>query len=244
MLGPTGINFKLSCAAKKGHEATVKLLLAKDGVNPDSKMVKLLLAQDSINPESKDNNGQTPLVLAAANGQKGMVELLLVQDSINPDSKDNKGQTLLLQATTNGHEGVRNVLQLLLMMEGINLESKDANGQTPLSKAAGNGHSEVVKLLLENGSDLNVTNNDSNPHSGEFGCILQGAVYYGYEALQQPDLIQKTLEEFARLLLASIQSQPLVMNDQVERGYRPIVFIALCLGGIMLMEALVAISDK
>ncbi|KAF2177265.1 ankyrin, partial [Zopfia rhizophila CBS 207.26] len=47
-------------AARDGHDAAVKLLLEKDGVNPDS----------------KDIYGQTPLSIAARNGHKAIVKLL------------------------------------------------------------------------------------------------------------------------------------------------------------------------
>lgn len=61
---------------------------------------------------------------------------------------------------------------------------------------------------------------------------------------QQPHLIQKTLEEFAELLLTGIQSRPLATNDQRGRGDRPIVFVASCLGGIILMKALVDATNE
>jgi len=48
-------------AAANGHETVVRLLLATDGVDPDS--------EDSV--------GQTPLFFAVANGQEAVVRLLL-----------------------------------------------------------------------------------------------------------------------------------------------------------------------
>ena len=50
----------LSWAAENGHEAVVKLLLARDGVDP----------------ESKDNSGRTPLSWAAEKGHEAVVKLL------------------------------------------------------------------------------------------------------------------------------------------------------------------------
>ena len=56
----------LSCAAEKGHEAVVKLLLAKDGRTPLSwAVVKLLLAKDRVDMNSQDDYGRTPLSWAA-----------------------------------------------------------------------------------------------------------------------------------------------------------------------------------
>ena len=120
----------LSWAAEKGHEAVVKLLLDKEGVDPDS----------------KDNYGRTPLSWAAEKGHEAVVKLLLEKDGVDPDSKDNDGQTPLSWAAENGHEAV---VKLLLDKEGVDPDSKDNYGRTPLSWAAGNGHEAVVKLLLD-----------------------------------------------------------------------------------------------
>lgn len=56
---------------------------------------------------------------------------------------------------------------------------------------------------------------------------------------EQSDLIQKRIEELARLLLDGIQRRPLARNSYSGGDDRPIVFIASCLGGIILMKALV-----
>jgi ankyrin repeat protein len=43
-------------------------------------VVKLLLATDHANPDSKDCYGQTPLLLAAGSGYDAVVKLLLAKD--------------------------------------------------------------------------------------------------------------------------------------------------------------------
>ncbi|KAK4233364.1 hypothetical protein C8A03DRAFT_38931 [Achaetomium macrosporum] len=58
------------------------------------------------------------------------------------------------------------------------------------------------------------------------------------EVLQPSDLIQKTIEEYALLLLDGIQREVLVENAAGREG-RPVLFIASCLGGIILAKALV-----
>ncbi|RYP18646.1 hypothetical protein DL767_009791 [Monosporascus sp. MG133] len=64
------------------------------------------------------------------------------------------------------------------------------------------------------------------------------------DLFERPDLIQKTIEEFARLLLAGIKGRPSVTNGHLGKDDRPIVFIASCLGGIVLMKALVMASSE
>jgi hypothetical protein len=62
------------------------------------------------------------------------------------------------------------------------------------------------------------------------------------DLLEQPDLIQKTIKEFARVLLAGIKSRTLATDDHGRKEDQPIVFVASCLGGIILAKALVIAS--
>jgi len=61
-----------------GHEAVVKLLLAKDGDDMDPK--------DSA-------YGRTLLWWAAENGQEAVVRLLLAKDGVDVNSEDSDGRT-------------------------------------------------------------------------------------------------------------------------------------------------------
>jgi hypothetical protein len=125
----------LSWSAENGHEAVVKLLLDKEGVDPDSK--------DTL-------YGQTPLGWAAANGHEAVVKLLLDREDVNPDFKDAiHDETPLRQATANGHVAV---VRLLLNKQGIDLDSKDAAyARTPLCQAAASRREAVIKLLQRRG---------------------------------------------------------------------------------------------
>lgn len=62
--------------------------------------------------------------------------------------------------------------------------------------------------------------------------------------LQRTDLVQKKIEELALLLFETIQNRPLAKNEYVRREDRPILFIASCLGGIVLMKALVETGEE
>ncbi|KAJ6201088.1 LOW QUALITY PROTEIN: hypothetical protein J3E72DRAFT_413051 [Bipolaris maydis] len=90
---------------------------------------------------SRNDNGQTPLFLAARGGHEytGKVEI---------DLKDNYDQTPLLVAAREGHEGV---VKLLLDTGKVEVDSRDKCGKTPLFWTARNGHEDVVKLLLDTG---------------------------------------------------------------------------------------------
>jgi len=70
------------------------LLLATS--NGYKAVVKLLLAWDNIDLNSKDKFGATPLLLAAEYRSKAVVELLLAWDNVNPDPKSALRDILLL----------------------------------------------------------------------------------------------------------------------------------------------------
>ena len=56
-------------------------------------MVKLLLARDDVDPNSKDSDGQTPLSFATQRGNEAMVKLFLARDNVDADSEDSDGGT-------------------------------------------------------------------------------------------------------------------------------------------------------
>ena len=104
----------LSWAAENGHEA----------------VVKLLLAQDTVDSDSKSNGGRTPLSWAAVNGHEAVVELLLAQVRVDPDPKSNSGWTPLSLAARQGHSDVVKLLLAKYEENGIVLHDKDVNFAT------------------------------------------------------------------------------------------------------------------
>jgi ankyrin repeat protein len=151
-------------AARKGHEAIAKLVLAsdKDAVHFKNKwrdsplsvasengheaIVKLLLATDMSQINSRNWDGRTALSQAAALGHKGVVRLLLESGKVDVNSKDGENETPLSKAAWGGHE---EVVRLLLESGKVDVNSTTGEGDTPLSRAAAGGHEGVVRLLLE-----------------------------------------------------------------------------------------------
>ena len=155
-------NAPLAWAALNGHEGVVKILLGRDGVNPDKQdvsgrtpllraamnghegVVKILLGQGDVSPDKPDRNHQTPLLFAAENGHEGVVKMLLERDDVSPDKPDWCGQTPLLCAARNGNEGV---VKMLLEQDDVNPNKPDSRGRTPLWWATQRGHAGVIELL-------------------------------------------------------------------------------------------------
>ena len=126
----------LTWAAKKGHVCVVDFLLQQEGVNIGF----------------KDKYGQSPLSIAAENGQEAVTRLLLKRGS-DIEFKDNHGQTALSRAAENNHDAVVK----LLLEHDANIESKDIGGRTPLAWAVVNDRESVVELLLSRGANPNAT---------------------------------------------------------------------------------------
>jgi ankyrin repeat protein len=66
-------------------------------------VVKLLLAREGVDPNSKGVGSLTPLLLAARLGHKEMVNLLLTKNGVDPDPKDDNGRTALSFTAQEGH---------------------------------------------------------------------------------------------------------------------------------------------
>ena len=110
-------------------------------------VVKTLMEYDSINKEPTDDNGETPMHIAAQYGQLDVVKLLMDEEyDISRQPRNLYNDTPLHYAALNGR---LEVVEYLMKQRGIEKEPRDQSGQTPLHAAAKNGHLNVVKLLMK-----------------------------------------------------------------------------------------------
>ncbi|QCC00580.1 hypothetical protein E6A55_07940 [Cupriavidus necator H16] len=147
---------------------TVKKLLAK-GVDPnlvDSrgnpalvlalrekslKAATVLIRAKDIDFDKANPAGETPLMMAALQGELDMVKLMVDE----MEAEINKtGWTPLHYAATNGHNDVVKYL----VDHAAYIDAESPNGTTPLMMAARGGHIETVKLLLDEGADMRLKN--------------------------------------------------------------------------------------
>jgi ankyrin repeat protein len=168
------------------HEAVTK--------NDGTKVRELI----QNNPDlvfSKDEDGFTPLHLAAANGYKGLVEFLLTTKA-EVNSKDNAGSTPLHQAAA--AEGEHGALVELLLAHNADVDAADKHGLTPLHYATLANNQDVVKSLLTHGANANIRDNKN----GNTPLII--AVAKGYKRVAQ-----LLLEHGADVNLADNEGTPL-----------------------------------
>ena len=92
----------------------------------------------------RDEEGLTPLMMAAVTNDSVMVELLL-RHKANPNLQNNVGMTALMAAAFNTSEAV----MPLLLAGGANPDLQDVKGRTALIVAAKQGVNNPVTMLLE-----------------------------------------------------------------------------------------------
>ncbi|KAK7425569.1 hypothetical protein QQZ08_008010 [Neonectria magnoliae] len=103
--------------------------------------VMQLLLKSQADPNAKGGGRQTPLSIAAMEGNEDVVKFLLDTKGVDVNLVDIKKFTPLSEAAQNGHDAI---VKLLLSTDAV-----DVNESTPLWLAATNGHDAVVKLLVD-----------------------------------------------------------------------------------------------
>lgn len=127
------------------------LLAALQSESPKAAMVLAKHPQTNVN--AKSQIGETPLMLAAINNQIELAKLLIQREA----DINKPGWTPLHYAASRGH---REMMRLLIENDAY-LDSESPNGTTPLMMAVFSNSPLAVKLLLEEGADPTLTNQDN-----------------------------------------------------------------------------------
>ncbi|GFS05851.1 ankyrin repeat and SAM domain-containing protein 6 [Elysia marginata] len=125
-------NRQLHCACEQGDTDCVQVLL-EQGCEVDCLL---------------DDEENTPLQVAAANGNEQVVRLLIMRGA-GLDKANLFGWTPLLQAARYGHSSVVG----LLSQHQADLHARTRYGSSALTLAAKGGHLQTVRLLIELGLD-------------------------------------------------------------------------------------------
>lgn len=113
--------------------------------------VKLLL-QKGAKTNELDENENTLLMKASANGNPEIIKMILAKDT-NINAKNMAGETALMFARSKE-------AALVLLAKGADINAIDEEGNTVLIRAAQRRDPEKVKVLLEHGADLKIKNNE------------------------------------------------------------------------------------
>ncbi|NDQ56143.1 MAG: hypothetical protein GZ088_03595 [Acidipila sp.] len=140
-LDDAAANVEIHDAARQGDLEKIQSLLK---TNPDLVF-------------SEDDQGSSPLHMAAWRGQKDVAELLLASGA-DVNAKDNFNITPLQTAAMFDH---KDVAQLLLAHKA-DVNAKNNKGTTSLHYAAISGYKDVVELLLASKADVNARRIDGD----------------------------------------------------------------------------------
>lgn len=163
--------------------------------------------------EATNNDGYTPLLLAARHSFKDICEFL-IESGAKVDVSDKSRFTVLHYASYSGWiEMVRELVE-----KGCEIDAKNAfDGSTPLFLAAQHLHNDVVELLLELGADFEYCD-------GKGWSLLHKASCYGWLTIAQTvinrkcDLDAETSLGFTPLYLAVCNSHEDVVILLIESG--------------------------
>lgn len=140
----------------------------------DFKTLKLL----SGDPEAKNKDGNTRLILAAAENNYQAITMLFKRGA-NLETRGDSGYTALNVAA---QEGQAQAAAALISL-GADLETRaqteagTLSGQTPLWSAVRHHREELVRLLIAAGANVNVLDDDGNSvlsfavHSGNYKIV-------------------------------------------------------------------------
>lgn len=115
--------------------------------------IRELVMQGVVDPDSPNNDGMTPVFVAAENGQVDVIKTLADMGA-DLNTADNDGATPVCVAAGSGQVCAVEILAEL----GADIHICTSNGTTPTYVAAHQGHEAVIRVLAKLGADLNAPN--------------------------------------------------------------------------------------
>ena len=140
--------FDLNTRNENGETALI-VALREDS----PKVVAFLLTQRSVKVEQRNPQGESPLMIAAIKGRLASAKRLIQRGA----EVNKTGWTPLHYAASRAEPDSVEMVGLLLEHHAY-IDAESPNRSTPLMLAAMYGHADVVRLLLEEGADPSLRN--------------------------------------------------------------------------------------
>ncbi|XP_067664250.1 putative ankyrin repeat protein RF_0381 [Haliotis asinina] len=183
--------------------------------NDRKECARYIITQDFVNINASDDEGMTPLLLAAFEGN-GDVFALLVRKGADLTSVDADGDNILLNACVGGNVDI--VKYLITLKDIVNdINKRGKNGLTAAMVAARWGQKTVVDLLVKNGADLTLVddNNDTILHLACDGNVQTFEHLLSYNTV---DINTRGANGRTPLLAAAARGNKLVFDELLKKG--------------------------
>jgi ankyrin repeat protein len=209
----------LVTAVKKGDEAAVRSLLAKEAPREEAPHKGVPYERDRSAVNAPGPDGMTPLHWAARTDQPGILRLLLAAGA-QPTAADRYGITPLALAAMNGSAPVI----AALLNAGADAKGRVGDGETVLMAAARTGRTDAARLLLDRGADPNAR----EPWQGETAAMWAAGENHGdmvrLLAARKADLsVRSTVLEFPK---AKVDLATMVTTALPRGGLTALMFAA------------------
>jgi len=166
----------------------------------DADAVSQALRDDHSSVNTPDENGRTPLALAAAGGRKEIVEILLANGADVNARNDRQSSTLHFAASRGDTEIVS-----ILLEHGADVNARAIGQATPLCWASSAGRKEAAEVLLAGGADVNAE------------CIDLWTPLYRAAWSGNVDLVNLLLEHGAEVNMKCVAGRT-PLHNAVESG--------------------------
>lgn len=146
--------------AKSFNFYNLRFLFEQASQSKSEDFVVELLRYHRANVNAKNEDGETPLHWAAANGYLKITKIL-ISAGADVNAKNKYGQTPLHLAVSRGR---LKVAEILISAGADDVNAKSNSGWTPLHVAAYQWYSEIAKVLLVHGADVNAKDRNGKTH--------------------------------------------------------------------------------
>lgn len=146
----------------KNNKGKTPLLLSLS----EHKIVKLLLARNDVDIHLVDIKGNSPLIIAAGEGNYDTV-VALVEKGANVNAVNANKYSPLIMAIGKGHLRIAKYL----IEHGADVNHKDDEGSSVLHFAMDSKNLEIVQLLIDKGADVKLFDPYKNCTPIQYVCI-------------------------------------------------------------------------
>ena len=166
----------------------------------DLDLMKLLL-QHGSDPNIESSSGYTPLTIAAKYKHYEICKYLMLETDVDCNKVGKYYGDLLCHASYYGDLELCQKLVQSLPDSDINM--KNDSGETALNTAAEGGQYQIWNYLLNQGANINISNNDG-----------QNSLYF-FSRRGLKDLVKKSVEEYG----ADVQSKDCLSVSAIQEQY-------------------------